>query len=120
WRLPTRIEVESLLDVTRSSVPYINTSVFHGITSQTILWSSSTDVESPEAAWALSFEYGITTSGDKTWPAKVRCVRRTARLAAGTPTNRYVVNQGADTVTDTRTGLVWQRTVSTTTYTWEA
>jgi hypothetical protein len=42
-----------------------------------------------------------------------------AHGAAATPRDRYIVDQAADTVTDTRTGLVWQRSDPGTLYTWE-
>jgi len=39
---------------------------------------------------------------------------------AATPADRYQENAANDTVTDTRTGITWQRTVSPGSYTWPA
>jgi hypothetical protein len=39
---------------------------------------------------------------------------------AATPADRYVPNTTGDTVSDSRTGLVWQGTVNASTYTWDA
>jgi hypothetical protein len=41
------------------------------------------------------------------------------RAGALTPADRYVVDVANDLVTDTRTSLIWQRTVPADTYTWE-
>jgi hypothetical protein len=120
WRMPTKIELEALLDETRAAAPLINTSVFPGTLSQTTYWSSSPNVEFPgtQSAWVLMLEVGLSSYMDTTGTASIRCVRNTV-LASGAPGDRYVVDAGADTVTDTRTTLVWQRTVSTSTYSWD-
>jgi hypothetical protein len=44
----------------------------------------------------------------------------TAGSRAATPADRYVVDTSANTLTDTRTGLVWQRLTKTGTFTWDS
>ena len=39
-------------------------------------------------------------------------------VRADAPADRYVIDSAQMTVTDTRTGLIWQQTVSTSYYTW--
>jgi Protein of unknown function (DUF1566) len=43
-----------------------------------------------------------------------------SEAGALTPADRYVIDAASDIVTDTRTGLVWQRTVPNGTYAWDA
>lgn len=46
------------------------------------------------------------------------CLLDTRSVHAATPMDRYQENAANDTVTDTRTGITWQRTVSSGFYTW--
>jgi hypothetical protein len=113
WRLPTKIELESLVDDTRTS-PTINPDAFPGAPGQAY-WTSSTLVGGTDRAWLVTFLNATTFGADKTEGLRVRCVRG-GRKPAGTPSSRYTIN-GAVSVTDTRTGLIWQRTVDSGTYT---
>jgi hypothetical protein len=74
WRLPTRIELVSLVDYTRQS-PAIDVTAFPG-TPSAGFWSSSPSTDSPNAAWGVDFTDG--QSGGKVLkqsPVLVRCVR---------------------------------------------
>jgi hypothetical protein len=122
WRLPAKIELESIVDDTRSVSPAYDPAVFPNVplTLKGYAWSSS---QVPNEARNV---YIIVPHG-KTWTAftehdgaegamGVRCVR-SPRVPSGTPTTRYQVsNLGTATVTDTRTGLVWQRNVDSKLY----
>ena len=56
WRLPTRQELESILDLTRHK-PAINTARFPD-TKSDWNWTSTPCAWSPDCAWFVSFNYG--------------------------------------------------------------
>lgn len=107
WRLPTRIELLSILDST-STKPAINSTVFTGTPTSglgSMFWTSTPDaVYGAGFGWMVDFRYGQTNGGaTATTTYGVRCV-----AGQGTaPASRYVVD--TDTVRDTKTGLTWQR-----------
>ena len=72
WRLPTRIELVSIVDYTRVT-PAIDQSVFPS-TPASEYWSASAYVTAGRA-WTVSFNGGDTTDYDATMPFPVRCVR---------------------------------------------
>jgi hypothetical protein len=106
WRLPSKVELESIADETRS--PGIDTTTFPGAGGG--FWSTST-VPARTSVWVVDFADGHSTTHEKSVPHWVRCVRGYAPRAA-TPATRFTIDTGADIVTDTRTGLIWQRAVS--------
>ncbi|MBN2575722.1 MAG: DUF1566 domain-containing protein [Deltaproteobacteria bacterium] len=76
WRLPTRIELVSLVDLGRSN-PAIDTTYFPG-TPSTEFWSSSPLAGSslPSRAWYVSvIAGGLAGYADEFIPNDVRCVR---------------------------------------------
>ena len=73
WRLPTRIELVSLIDFGRSG-PAINTTYFPSTPSDWF-WSSSPRADLSLAAFYISFNFGDTYGDAKTTPNYVRCVR---------------------------------------------
>jgi hypothetical protein len=124
WRLPTRIELESVLDETKSN-PSIDSTAFPN-TPQTSFWSSSPYVGyalwqpfPPGDAWTVSFNRASAADGRGIDHYPARCVRGGGTVS-GYPQSRYVVNSSNDTVNDTRTGLVWQRTIDSNDYLLEA
>jgi len=74
WRLPTRIELVSLIDVTRSN-PSIDPVAFPN-TPSALFWTSSPMAGDPGLAWSVYFGYGGTGQSpvDLTG-VRVRCVR---------------------------------------------
>ena len=117
WRLPTMIEMFSILDFTRTW-PAINTVVFNsGGTSFSLLWTTSSNPFYPATgSWVMDF--GTLTSMS-THPVNDRfpshCVRGGNEVPAGP---HYVIED--NTVLDTYTRLVWERNASLTTYEKEA
>ncbi|MFF3501066.1 DUF1566 domain-containing protein [Streptomyces sp. NPDC003247] len=105
WHLPTRIELMSLVDTTRSG-PAIDTSAFPGTPAQYFWTSTPWAVEkTPLRAWIINFYEGLTSNAaDQSGAYQVRCVRG----GAGTARPSYSVSGGQ--VTDPATGLTWQRT----------
>jgi hypothetical protein len=106
WRLPSRIELVSLLDTTRTQ-PSIDADAFPGTPSDWF-WTSSLAVDDPRAAWYVYFYFGYPKTDDVSGRFSVRCVREDR--AAPSPRPRYEV--GGDDVLDVATGLRWQRAVS--------
>jgi hypothetical protein len=113
WRLPTIKELSTLVD---SSIlvpgPTINTTYFP-YTEANIYWSSITNAGSSNLAFGLYFGYG-TAYGfyDKSSSNCVRAVR------GGQSSNSFVDN-GDGTISDSSTGLMWQKATAPGTYTWE-
>lgn len=73
WRLPTEIELLSIVDYTKSE-PAIDTDAF-GLTPSASFWSSSTLVGAPSFARDVDFEYGFAGNRKKSEWNMVRCVR---------------------------------------------
>lgn len=111
WRLPTKIELESIVDDTKTS-PSINEDAFPDTVVAGVYLTASQVAGFPQGfPWLVEFNRGLT------WPStvsgvvgNVRCVQ-TARRPASSPSERYAFGTIADlaTVADARTGLVWER-----------
>jgi Protein of unknown function (DUF1566) len=107
WRLPSRVELTSIFDFTRSG-PAINTSVFKGVAN--FFWTSSpwAVAHTPKYAWAMNFYEGLTTNaGDTTGSYYARCVK--APVGSGAATYKAVA---AGERQDNQTGLIWQQATS--------
>lgn len=107
WRLPSRIELVSILDVTRIQ-PSINIKAFPG-TPEDWFWTASVAADNPLSAWYVYFYFGYPKTDDRTNRFSVRCVRTPTPRTA--PAARYDIQ--ADAVRDVGTGLTWQRLVPT-------
>jgi hypothetical protein len=103
WRLPSRIELVSLLDASRTQ-PSINLSVFLNTTSEWF-WTSSVLASNPKAAWFVYFYFGYPNQDDKANRFQVRCVRTV--VSHPEPSPRYEMTTAE--VRDVATGLTWQR-----------
>jgi hypothetical protein len=106
WRLPTRMELVSIVDFTRDS-PAIDPVAFPQTTSEWF-WTSSRRADDPSLVWYIYFETGFTNFVDEDQRYRVRCLRDPA-AAGDASVERYRVDNG--TVLDRATGLTWQRTV---------
>jgi len=73
WRLPSRIELESIVDFGQSS-PSINGTYFPS-TPKDWFWSSSPVAGSPSYAWGVYFFNGSASYGVVSGAGYVRCVR---------------------------------------------
>lgn len=109
WRLPTRIELQSIVDYSRSK-PAIEPTTFPS-TQATNFWTSSAKLLEASTPlpfkWTVDFTDGATSFDDTDQAKAVRCVQCLCRASA--PAARYTLT--ADTVFDTRTRLTWQRVI---------
>lgn len=117
WRLPSRIEMVSLLDI-QSSIPCIDTTYFPE-TLPDYFWTSSAPVGAPANVFQIDFAYGSTDYLGAASLSSVRCVRAMTAAAPAAPAapGRYTYPVSG-TVYDTKTRLTWQRTVASPQYDW--
>jgi hypothetical protein len=73
WRLPTIIELTSLVDLGQSN-PSIDVTSFPA-TPAAAFWSASPVAAAPTYGWSVSFNLGGTNSSATTTAGDVRCVR---------------------------------------------
>ncbi len=73
WRLPTRFELESLLDLSRSN-PAIDTKKYPD-TKRAWYWTSSPCAWNDTAVWVVDFDGGSVDNGRRYGSACVRAVR---------------------------------------------
>jgi hypothetical protein len=104
WRLPTRIELISILDLRQSS-PGIDGDAFPN-TARTFFWTSTPVASSSMMAWVIDFSLSeprqvVLFSAT----AAVRCVRAPSPPVPGPC---YTID--GETVRDNNTKLTWQRT----------
>jgi hypothetical protein len=101
WRLPTKIELESIVDADWAATDR---------PMRTYFWSSSSHADqSMNLAWFVIFPTGHSDYQDRGVLSAVRCVRSPdAQLESGNPADRYISDTTAGTITDTRTDLVWE------------
>ncbi|MCC6624447.1 MAG: DUF1566 domain-containing protein [Deltaproteobacteria bacterium] len=102
WRLPSRIELVSVLDFGRRD-PVIDPTAFPGTPSD-FYWTSS-PVPFLSFAYGVRFELGFIYDHDPRSTGRVRCVRG----AYEPPGERFTIEAEAGVVRDNGTGLVWER-----------
>ncbi len=121
WRLPRANELFQILKHDALN-PALDTTVFARTQAQ-YWWASEERADNPSAAWAINAGGGagahpkgetVSAGGDRAYHA--RCVRTaTARKAPAEP----FVDNGDGTVTDLRSGLMWQKSEGAAAATWE-
>jgi len=103
WRLPTKKELVSIVDYSFQPQGATIKSAYFPNTYMDFYWSSTTDAIGQEHAWFLDFFDGHVFIHEKRAAAEyVRCVR-------GVQSSQSLVDNGNGTVTDKRTGLIWQQ-----------
>ena len=111
WRLPTKKELVSIVNC---GVPYpgpeIDTTYFPN-TKSSRYWSSTTGAYDPDIAWCVGFDgsdvncyykFFSSSGGSPDNSYYVRCVR-------GQSSSQNLTDNGNGTITDHRTGLIWQQ-----------
>ena len=112
WRLPTIKELASIVDRSRS-YPAIDLTYFPVTESTDGYWSSITYVADTSTAWYAHFGVGVMYPVSKTgYSFFVRAVR------GGQPSDSFTDNSDG-TVTDNRTGLMWQKSEPSDWRTWQ-
>jgi hypothetical protein len=115
WRLPSLIELASLVDYTRVE-PALDRTAFPEAV-QGNFWTSTPVAASPGEVWYLAFSTGFNYPGHQDLLGlRVRCVRSPSGRAA-TPEPRYAY-PSPNVVHDRATGLTWQRTLDGAVHTW--
>jgi hypothetical protein len=119
WRLPTRIELVSLVDFTVPAPgPTINT-VFQN-TPGAIFWTSSIYAGDEGDAWNIGFDAGYSDYGLRDGLDRVRCVRPPAARCRPARFETVLAHDAVDDVVrDLATGLTWQRTVEAQMFAWD-
>jgi hypothetical protein len=106
FRLPTRIELVSLVDFSTQS-PALDAPAFPGERSEAF-WTASAMPGDAEQRFHVNFFFGYTTSNLVAYAQWVRCVRTERRPADGALAPATIT---AETATDAATGLAWQRAI---------
>jgi hypothetical protein len=113
WHLPTRIELLSIVDFTRTS-PAIDTTAFPGTPGGKYHWTASPWVVSqiatkPQYSWIVNFFEGLTSNaGDRTQLEFARCVSS----SQSGPLPKLYTQVAAGEIQDNETGLIWQQATS--------
>jgi hypothetical protein len=121
WRLPTRVELLSITDFTRTS-PAIDTTAFPDTPGGKYTWTASPWVVSqiatkPQYSWIVNFYEGLSSNaGDRTQLEYARCVSSTQ----SGPLPKLYVSPAPGEEQDVETGLIWQQDDSGTTMAFSA
>jgi hypothetical protein len=111
WHLPSRIELTSITDFTRSG-PAIDQNAFPGAPSA-FFWTSTPWAVTTAAiprAWIINFSEGLASNGAyQSKSYRARCVRSPG--GSGRPT---YAEAGTGQVKDSQTGLIWQASATQT------
>jgi hypothetical protein len=114
WRVPTTQELLSLIDAGAAAAPLIDANFFGG-TPPVNHWTVDALSTDSSQAWYVSFDAGLSGFDNKLNPFAKTFYTRLVRGGTAAPTEcdsdnaqRYV-DHGNGTITDTRTGLMWQR-----------
>ncbi len=108
WRLPTDRELAYIVDY---SIPYPGPTIdaqYFPNTAASWYWTSTTLSDYTDNAWLVHFDYSYVHAYYKSDSRYVRAVRG-GQNNAQTAADSYKDN-GDGTVTDTSTGLIWQKT----------
>jgi hypothetical protein len=114
WRLPSVLELMSIVDMTQVS-PAIDAVAFPN-TPPLPFWSSQNEVGNSGLGWYVYFKNGGAYGGnDVSDPQRVRCVRGPIP-PADDGSNCFVVANGA--AYDIHTKLMWQQAIDPSSYAW--
>lgn len=120
WRLPTSLELFSIMNHGKHG-PAMDTAYFTK-TEARYWWTVTPRVDDKSKIWVVNTGGGIgahakteTTSAGGERPIHVRCVRGDSKFGLGP----MLKDNGDGTVTDQRTGLIWQKVQASQAMSWE-
>ncbi|HEX3698305.1 MAG TPA: DUF1566 domain-containing protein [Polyangia bacterium] len=116
WRLPTRMELVSVVDFTKVYPVLPINPVFLGTVGD-IFWTSSTYLAFANSVYVVQFTTGGVGSSTVPGQAFVRCVSAGSAPPKCYP-NRYQFRTAGE-VYDAATGLTWQQSIDSNTYNWQ-
>jgi len=102
WRLPTILELSTLVFYGTSSSPVINNLLFPNTISDRY-WSSTSSSNST-SSWRISFTFGLMATDTNSSNNYTRCVSGPIR-----DVDLNFTDLGDGTIRDNRTGLIWQK-----------
>lgn len=109
WRLASRDELWSLVDCSFGET-CVDSAV--GVTSTDApYWTFTTLGDEPARAWKISFHLGLVSDDPKSFHGHVRAVRGGTPVPSPAGTGLRYVDNLDGTVTDTETGLMWEKKV---------
>lgn len=113
WRLPTRHELQSIVDYGKS-FPALDAVVFPETPSNSF-WTRFESVSNSDFHLAIEFEDGTTSGGDGESTYPFRCVRSGPFASGDGSYDPFIVSgsEGEETVSDSTTGLIWQKQYET-------
>lgn len=132
WRLPTREELKSLVDYTRT-VPAIDVDAFPSTPPEhpdvfdeddndhiRFYWTSTKTAFDPDLAWVVNFEFGNNDHRAVHFDSYTRAVRGSTSTQTHKQ-NRFEIQPHAqgDVVIDREAGLMWQRSADGVPYIYE-
>jgi len=106
WRMPTLEELRSIVDYGRTN-PAVNAEYFPN-TKSNDYWTSSSSAHDPGCACHMDFDYGYGHGNYYSHTKSYDCYVRAVRGGQSRLLDHLIIN-GDTTVTDTRTGLMWQQ-----------
>ena len=115
WRVPTYVELVSLVDYSQRG-PSIDPTAFPS-TPTADEWTSTLFAPDTTTAWEVYFTAGDSSQDPVAGTNDVRCVRGPdGVLSPAVPPDRYAIAGGE--VHDTKTGLTWQEDAPPGTFAW--
>ena len=118
WRMPTVKELSSLVNSDFFyPIPTID-ALWFPYTGLYGYWSSTTDAGNMSYAWRVDFGVGVRTVAVHYTAKGNNNYMRAVRAGQSEPLGNLVDNEDG-TITDTETGLMWQKATAPGTYTWQ-
>ena len=116
WRLPTVQELTFLANYgEKFPEPAVYKLFFPNTVTDNLYWSSTTDAHEPKNAWGVYF-----SDGHDSWEWNEKIVSFYVRAVRGGQSSSAFIDNGDGTITDTSTGLMWQKGTGAGNMTWQA